>query len=180
MSQFVVVTAVGEDRPGIVNELVKLASTCQCNIVDSRMAIFGQEFTLFMLLSGDWNAIARLESQLPVLARDHQLLTIIKRTGQHQAPHFQHRLELEAHTHDRPGVISQMTQFLAEQHVDIAALSTSVSADRLQLTVRINLPETVALADFETALQSLCQQQALDVNIAHLTPLTEIRHKESS
>ncbi|WP_115718229.1 glycine cleavage system transcriptional repressor [Gallaecimonas mangrovi] len=178
MSQFLVVTAVGEDRPGIVNELVKTASQCNCNIVDSRMAILGNEFSLILLVSGDWNAVARLESQLPVMARDHNLLTMMKRTGQHQAKQYAHRLELVAITHDRPGVISQLTQFMAEQQVDISSLSTSTVGEQLHMTVRINLPDGAKLADFESSLAPLCQNAELDIQLSHLTPLTEIRHKE--
>ncbi|EKE76189.1 glycine cleavage system protein R [Gallaecimonas xiamenensis] len=178
MSQFLVVTAVGEDRPGIVNELVKLASACHCNIVDSRMAILGNEFTLIMLISGDWNAVARLESQMPMLARDHNLLTMMKRTGHHEAANYAHRLELQAVTPDRPGVISQVTQFLAERQVNISALSASTEDDQLHLAIRINLPDGTDLGEFETALAPLCNAAALDVKLSHLTPLTEIRHKE--
>ena len=62
MTSFLVVTAMGADRPGIVNELTKLATDSHCNIVDSRMAVFGNECTLILLLSGQWNAIARFEA----------------------------------------------------------------------------------------------------------------------
>lgn len=178
MSQFLVVTAVGEDRPGIVNELVKMASQCNCNIDDSRMAILGNEFTLIMLISGDWNAVARLESQLPVMARDHNLLTMMKRTGQHQAANYAHRLELAAVTPDRPGVISQVTQFLAEKQLDISALSASTEGEQLHMAVRINLPDGADLGEFEASLAPLAQAASLDIQLSHLTPLTEIRHKE--
>ena len=52
MSQYLVLTAMGADRTGSVSELIKLASKCGCNIIDSRMAIFGVEFTLIMLING--------------------------------------------------------------------------------------------------------------------------------
>ena len=46
MSEYLVLTAMGPDRTGSVSDLTKLASECGCNIIDSRMAIFGLEFTL--------------------------------------------------------------------------------------------------------------------------------------
>ena len=45
-----VLTAIGEDRSGIVGELTQLVSDCNCNIIDSRIAILGNEFTFIMLL----------------------------------------------------------------------------------------------------------------------------------
>ena len=56
----IVLTAIGEDRSGIVSELTQLVSDCHCNIIDSRIAILGNELTFIMLLSGDMSAISRI------------------------------------------------------------------------------------------------------------------------
>ncbi|HHY0819228.1 TPA: ACT domain-containing protein, partial [Klebsiella pneumoniae] len=37
MTHYLVVTAIGTDRPGIVNEVTRHVSGCGCNIVDSRL-----------------------------------------------------------------------------------------------------------------------------------------------
>lgn len=70
MSEYLVLTAMGPDRTGSVSELTKLASQCGCNIVDSRMAVFGLEFTLIMLLKGNDKAIYQLESKLPCVLKN--------------------------------------------------------------------------------------------------------------
>lgn len=54
---YLVITALGADRPGIVNTITRHVSSCGCNIEDSRLAMLGEEFTFIMLLSGSWNAI---------------------------------------------------------------------------------------------------------------------------
>ena len=59
-----VVSALGEDRQGIVNELAKCCADYQCNIVDSRMTLLGGEFAIVMMISGPWDAIAKLETAL--------------------------------------------------------------------------------------------------------------------
>ncbi|SQI37730.1 Gcv operon repressor [Providencia alcalifaciens] len=64
--QFLVITALGTDRPGIVNTITRLVSECDCNIEDSRLAMFGEEFTFIMMLSGSWNAITLLEAIYPL------------------------------------------------------------------------------------------------------------------
>lgn len=79
MKQHLVLTAVGTDRPGICNQVVKLVTQAGCNIVDSRIAIFGNEFTLIMLLTGNASHITRVETQLPLLGQEHDLITIMKR-----------------------------------------------------------------------------------------------------
>ncbi|MCC2639097.1 MAG: glycine cleavage system protein, partial [Moraxellaceae bacterium] len=64
MEHFLVISALGADRTGIVDELARAASETRCNIADSRMIVMGQEFALIMMLCGTWDAIAKLEAQL--------------------------------------------------------------------------------------------------------------------
>ena len=39
MKNYLVVSALGEDRPGLVNELSRVILECDCGIVDSRMTV---------------------------------------------------------------------------------------------------------------------------------------------
>ena len=52
LQHYLVITALGADRPGIVNTITRHVSSCGCNIEDSRLAMLGDEFTFIMLLSG--------------------------------------------------------------------------------------------------------------------------------
>lgn len=53
MNNLLVVSALGQDRPGIVNELSLAILNCGCNIEDSRMTVLGGEFTVILLVSGN-------------------------------------------------------------------------------------------------------------------------------
>lgn len=77
---YLVITALGADRPGIVNTITRHVSSCGCNIEDSRLAMLGEEFTFIMLLSGSWNAITLIESTLPLKGAELDLLIVMKRT----------------------------------------------------------------------------------------------------
>ena len=48
-----VIATIGEDRPGIVNELSQLVHALGLNIEDSRMTVLGGEFAVLMSVSGD-------------------------------------------------------------------------------------------------------------------------------
>ena len=65
MKQLLVISALGEDRPGIVDELSELILDAGCNIEDSRATVLGGEFAVMLLVSGRWNAVAKLETGLP-------------------------------------------------------------------------------------------------------------------
>src|ERR1043166_716710 len=63
MKSYLVLTAVGPDRPGIVNEVPKFLFDRGCNLEDSRMSILGGEFALIVLVSGASDPVARVRSE---------------------------------------------------------------------------------------------------------------------
>ena len=60
MSEHLVITALGDDRPGIVDELSNALFRRDLNIEDSRMSVLGGEFAVLLLVSGSVQAIRAL------------------------------------------------------------------------------------------------------------------------
>jgi len=52
MEQLIVISALGTDRPGIVEALSRAVLDRKGNILDSRMTVLGGEFAVLMLISG--------------------------------------------------------------------------------------------------------------------------------
>ncbi|TMP43367.1 glycine cleavage system transcriptional repressor [Pseudoalteromonas citrea] len=158
-NQQLVLTAIGEDRSGIVSELTQLVSDCHCNIIDSRIAILGNEFTFIMLLSGDMSAISRVEHTLPVKSMELGLLTMMKRTSAHQHSHFSAGYTLEYHGIDMPGTLSKMTRFFAEQSINICSLKSDTyeEADEthMRCELEINIPTDVDVDAFKIKFEDL-------------------------
>ena len=63
-NNYLVITASGEDKIGIVDRLSGKIAESGCNIEESRMAVLGDQFALIMLLSGPWNALSKLHFQI--------------------------------------------------------------------------------------------------------------------
>ena len=80
MDSYLVISALGRDRPGIVQNLTQGIVDCGCNVNDIRMSVLGEEFALVMLLSGNWNAIAKFENVLARLEENLDLSIQTKRT----------------------------------------------------------------------------------------------------
>ncbi|NLS13200.1 glycine cleavage system protein R [Vibrio sp. SM6] len=132
MMQHLVVTAIGTDRPGICNQVVQLVTQAGCNIIDSRIAIFGNEFTLLMLLSGTTNSITRVETTLPLLGQQQDLVTMSKRTSPHQENINSYTIEVYIESEDRVGLTEQFTQFFAHRQIGIDSLSAQ-TIDKLKI-----------------------------------------------
>ncbi|GLP94763.1 glycine cleavage system protein R [Paraferrimonas sedimenticola] len=171
MTDYLVVTAMGSDRPGIVNRFTRLASECDCNIVDSRMALYGSEFTLSLMLSGEYSAITRIENALPPLSVELELHTIIKRTQSHTALEFIGKLDIALTGPDKRGTMSRFTQYFAEQQLDLAALRTqTLDKGQQELHFSLNLPPGADSAkvcqDIQTIAEEMslsCQCTAMDI-----------------
>ena len=80
MNTLLVISALGDDRPGIVNDLSTVILEYGCSIADSRMSVLGGEFAVILLVSGNWDSIAKLEGALPGLGNRLSLLITFKRT----------------------------------------------------------------------------------------------------
>ncbi|MGR5149756.1 ACT domain-containing protein [Photobacterium alginatilyticum] len=175
MEHYLVITAIGTDRPGISDEVTRLLTHCGCNIVDSRLAIFGSEFTLIMLVAGNGNAISRVESTLPLKAHEHDLLTVMKRTTKHECRFFPYTADFHIEADDSPGIIEQFTHFFASREIDIASLSAHTheasegdSPNRFQLQISTNLPEGCNLMSLQEEYEALCQDLLVSGNVTFI------------
>ncbi|MFQ6372365.1 glycine cleavage system protein R [Shewanella sp. YIC-542] len=170
MTNYLVVTAMGTDRPGLVAKLARLATDCDCDIVDSRMAQFGNEFTMIMMMAGSWPAITKLETSLPSLCVELELLMVMKRTSKHVPLTYISRLEVTFNGQDQRGTMRNITQFLAERSLDLAMvrsfaeeLSDGQQTQHLMFT--INVPEKVDVEQLEKSLHALATELSLSCTI---------------
>ncbi|WP_283242491.1 glycine cleavage system protein R, partial [Vibrio parahaemolyticus] len=104
------------------DQVVQLVTQAGCNIVDSRIAIFGSEFTLIMLLTGNASSVTRVETQLPLLGQEHDLITIMKRTAAHELLDNSYTMEVFIESEDRPGLTEKFTKFFADQQIGLDSL----------------------------------------------------------
>jgi glycine cleavage system transcriptional repressor len=167
MAQQLVVTAIGADRTGIVSQLARLVSDCNCNIVDSRMAIFGNEFTFIMLLSGDAAAISKIEYILPSSAFELNLLTMTKRTSSRLLPQLSAPYIIEYTGIDKVGTLGAISSLLAEHQVYIAALRSETIHPNVDgpahthTTMTVQLPTEMDVENLRTLVMKKLEKMHL-------------------
>lgn len=168
---YLVVSAIGQDRPGLIEQLAGTASDARCNIVDTRMTILGGEFALIMLVGGSWDAIAKLESVLPGAAERLGLTTIIRRTERRPAqpevvPYNVHVVSL-----DHPGIVHEIAHFFANKGMNIDDLYTGTyqaphtGTPMFTLTMTVNVPGTTHIAGLREEFMVFCDDRNLDAII---------------
>ena len=165
MTQHLVITAVGTDRPGICNQVVQLVTQSGCNIIDSRIAIFGEEFTLIMLLSGKANNVTRVETTLPLLGQEHDFITIMKRTTTHDLVDNSYTLEVFVESDDRVGLTEKFTQFFADRAIGLDSLSAQtiskskvqLDSDQFHISISASVHSECNLMQLQEEFNALCQ-----------------------
>ncbi|MGL5007198.1 MAG: glycine cleavage system transcriptional repressor [Plesiomonas sp.] len=178
-AHYLVLTALGADRPGIVNTITRHVSSCDCNIEDSRLALLGGEFTFIMLLSGSWNAIARIESTLPLIGAELDLMIVMKRTECNPKQPYPATVWVQIDVDDSAHIIEKFTDFFASRQLDIAELasktvarphSTPLLSIQIAAHSHISAPKQQTLIDdFHALCQKLGAQGMINL-VLHTQP----------
>jgi glycine cleavage system transcriptional repressor len=61
-SNHLILTAVGPDRVGLVETIAAFIARHDCNIEDSKMAVFCGEFAVIVLITGDGTKLVKIAS----------------------------------------------------------------------------------------------------------------------
>jgi glycine cleavage system transcriptional repressor len=168
MQNFVAISAIGANRAKLIEPFVKAVRDCGCNVVDSRVTVLGDRLAMMMLLSGTWDAIAKIESLLPRLEEQLQITAIAQRTEPRKQVGSLMPYAVEVVAVDNVGIVHEITQFFSEREINIedlysgtyAAAHTGTQMFSLHMTVGI--PTDVSIATLRGEFMEFCDQLNLD------------------
>jgi len=172
MENYLVVSSLGKDQPGIVNELSQAMMDSGCNIMDSRMTVLGSEFAVIMLIAGNWNAIAKLEDMLPRLEQKLDL-TIGSRRTQLRGPSantIPYAVEVVAMDH--PGIVHDIANFFSTRRINIEDLYTGsyqaphTGTPMFSLHMTVGVPGDMSIAALRGEFMDFCDALNLDAMLA--------------
>lgn len=168
MNTLLVISALGDDRPGIVNDLSSVVLDYGCNIADSRMAVLGGEFAVILLISGTWDAVAKLEGALPSLGTRLGLIITFKRTETRKSDQPLVPYEVEVVSMDHPGIVHDVADFMSSRNINIETLDTETysaahtGTPMFSLNMRISIPGDMHIAGFRDEFGEFCDDLNLD------------------
>jgi len=168
MSSFLVISALGEDRPGLVSSLSDIILNTGCNIEDSRMSILGGEFALIMLVSGAWNNIAKLEDNLPAMQEKLKLVINTKRTEERNLTRKEIPYSVEVVSLDHPGIVHQITGFFSQREINIHDMYTTshraahTGSPMFTLSMTVEIPAATHISSLRDQFMDFCDELNLD------------------
>jgi len=170
-TNYLVISALGRDRPGIVNVLSGAVLESGCNIHDSRMAVLGGEFAVLMLISGTVEAISNIETAIGELERTHELTITTKRTG---PPGKQADLvpySIEVVSMDHPGIVHSVAEFFASRDINIEEMYTGSYAaahtgtPMFSMSMSISIPAAAPIVSLRDQFMEFCDGLNLDATM---------------
>lgn len=170
-SQLVVLSAVGTDRAGIVNDLTKVILDCGGNIEESRMTALGSEFAMLLLVSGNWATVGKLEKALDKLASDKPLTISIRKTDERSGSEECMPYGIDVVSLDQPGIVFQLAHFFASRKIEIADLATRryaaahTGSQMFGVQMSVSIPGSVPISQLRDEFFELCDQLNLDAII---------------
>lgn len=168
---YMVFTAVGPDRPGLVNDISAAIAGAGANIEDSRMAILGGEFAIILLLSGEASAIEAVKAAGARVESSLGLRCILKetRTPAGLGDHLLYRIRVTGL--DRPGIVQSIAGLLAARGINLASLESRVSFAPLSgtpmfvLDADLQVPSRLDLPALRAELLARCEEENLDLQL---------------
>jgi glycine cleavage system transcriptional repressor len=162
-----VVSTIGRDRPGIVNELSETVFGLGLSIEDSRMTVLGGEFAVLMLVAGAEPALAELDQRLTDLTKAADLAYLFRRTaGRGTAHNLPYQVRVVAMDH--PGIVHGIASFFSSRNINIRELETETEhaphtgTPIFNLTMTVEVPHGTRVAQLRHEFEAFCEERDLD------------------
>jgi glycine cleavage system regulatory protein len=171
MARVLVLTVIGEDRPGLVEALAEMISTHSASWNESRMARLAGHFAGVVQVHVPDDRASGLINALPSLvARGLEVAVVDSDWSMAELDH-RDSFQLELVGHDRPGIVREISSALARLGVSVLDLRTVVesaamSGERLfRARAELAPPSGVDLEEIRSSLELLADELMVDITL---------------
>jgi len=167
----VILSVIGDDRPGLVSELSAPISAHGASWERSQMSRLAGKFAGIVLVSVPDAKLAALTTDLGELVEAHGLQVTLERTGDPVEQRSQ-RLQLELLGADHPGIVAEISASLAARHVSIEELSTDVvdapmaGGTLFEARAVLNAPPEVSTDELRAMLEGLANELMVEIRLS--------------
>jgi glycine cleavage system regulatory protein len=166
-----VLTVVGNDRPGLVDALSGAIAEHGGNWEQSSMAHLANKFAGILTVNVADDRVEAISDALRAL-REDGLLHVTVEHGRAETPEPRRRLHLDLVGQDHPGIVHDISHALAAEGISIETLETDTRSASMaggtlfHAKAVLVAPESVAVEQLEEVLEALANELMVDVDLA--------------
>ncbi len=168
MSVSLVLTVIGDDRPGLVEQLATAISQHQGNWLESSMSNLSGKFAGIVCVSV---ADAQLEALKAALAGLAGLRISFEVSASPRSQVGDRRLKLSLVGHDRIGIVREVSQVLARHAINVEDLSTYTASAPMSAEVlfhasaELTASSTLDVGELTGDLENLSNDLMVDITL---------------
>jgi len=119
------ITALGNNKINFIAELLPAIRDCKCNIIEIRASRLAQSTATYLLVQGNWNQIAKLETTLEVIQRriDIKINTLRPESREKGKDCMPYLLETLSLNHE--SIVESVSSFLIDRDIEIEDITGS-------------------------------------------------------
>ena len=166
-----VLTFVGDDRPGLVSAVSERIAACGGTWLESRSARLAGKFAGILLVNVPEARASELRSSLRQLETTGLHLTVERGAAAADAQPQGRVLNLDLIGNERPGIVRDVTSVLTGLGVNIEEFASNLESapftgvDMFRATARLRSPDGLGIEDLRKALERLASEIMVDLTI---------------
>jgi len=167
---FLVLTVIGDDRPGLVGELSAAIAAHQGNWLESSMSHLAGKFAGIVRVAVPAAQAGTLQAALGQFAA---LKVMAESAGEKSAPAGR-RLKLALVGHDRIGIVREVAQVLAKHAVNVEKLETHTASAPMSAEILFHCEADLAAAAgidsraLKAELEKLSDDLMVDISLGEM------------
>ncbi len=165
-----IITFIGDDRPGLVEQLSSAIENNRGNWLESRLAQLGGKFTGLVLVSLPEENSQSLRSDLESLAADG-LSVRLTATDTPATAAGGRAITLTVLGPDRLGIVREISRALAMRNINVVEMDSHVDSApmsaEMMFRARIDaeIPDNTDLSDLHDTLDEIANHMTLDIDL---------------
>ncbi|WP_416426556.1 glycine cleavage system protein R [Pseudomonas sp. App30] len=178
--QFLVISALGPNPMELTNVLCRASHDSRCSVVTSRLTRHGECSALVLQVSGNWDALARLETSLGSLAKKHGFTVNLVRSATLETRPLSLPYVAYVSSVYRSDIINELCQFFIDHHVELENLTCDTyqapqtGGTMLNATFTVTLPPGVQISWLRDQFLDFADALNLDALIEPWRPTNPI------
>jgi glycine cleavage system transcriptional repressor len=166
-----ILTAVGPDRIGLVEQISHFIARRGCNIEDSKMAVFCGEFALILLIRGAAGNLSKIADDSREIEGETGLTIYTKTPAMREVVQGFLPYKLTASCMDHPGIVYRISNVLSGMGVNIESMETKtysapVSGTPIfQLEAELAVPTRTNINHLRERFAEIQREENIDIDL---------------